>query len=461
MKHCAPIDVVRSGLCIGCGICVAQDAPGPRMIWNRFGQLQPTGPPGWLQRRSASFARTCPFSPGALSEDDLAADLFPHIPSPHPALGRVLSAFVGYAAEASLRQDGSSGGLVSWVLLELLRRGWIDGALHVTEAKQPAKEGPFFHYHLSRTGQEIRAGAKSRYYPVEMSGVLSLIRAIPGRYAVVGVPCFIKALQLLRREDPLLRERIAFTLGLFCGHMKSARFLESCAWQMGLSLDQVLRADFRRKAPERPANWYTVQFTLRDGRVLEKDWWHLADGDWGAGFFQASACNFCDDVVAETADIAFGDAWVEPYASDGRGTNVVLVRSARLAGLISAGIREERLRLDPVDLALVEQTQAAGFRQRREGLAYRLTWRRPGGIRPRKRVAPDRRHLSARRKLIYRLRAGLSFGSHWIFLLAQELRCPALYLGWARAALALYQGVARYRGRLGRLLQWLDQRRIP
>jgi coenzyme F420-reducing hydrogenase beta subunit len=35
--------------------------------------------------------------------------------------------------------------------------------------------------------------------------------------------------QLLRREDPVMRERIVFTLGLFCGHMKSARLVESFA----------------------------------------------------------------------------------------------------------------------------------------------------------------------------------------------------------------------------------------
>ena len=51
------------------------------------------------------------------------------------------------------------------------------------------------------------------------------------------------------------------------------------------------------------------------GATAEQDWWHLADGDWGAGFFQNPACDWCDDVVAETADIAFGDAWVEPYSS--------------------------------------------------------------------------------------------------------------------------------------------------
>jgi coenzyme F420-reducing hydrogenase beta subunit len=79
----------------------------------------------------------------------------------------------------------------------------------------------------------VRAGAKSRYYPVELSGVLNEIRSRPGRYAVVGVPCFIKALHLVRAAEPVLAERIVLTLGLFCGHSKSARMAESFAWQMG------------------------------------------------------------------------------------------------------------------------------------------------------------------------------------------------------------------------------------
>ena len=38
----------------------------------------------------------------------------------------------------------------------------------------------------------------------------------------------------------MLRERIVFTLGLFCGHMKSARFVESLAWQMAHGLGDLL-----------------------------------------------------------------------------------------------------------------------------------------------------------------------------------------------------------------------------
>lgn len=447
----SPQDIVRSNLCIGCGSCtVRANDTRSRMKLDRYGQYKPTGPAGWMRRKSREFARTCPFSPSAKNEDALAEALFPDADRHDSRLGRYRSAYVGYAADEGFRDHGSSGGLTSWVLAELLGTGRIDGAAHVV-ATDPRHDGLFFRYRISRTQDEIRAGAKSRYYPVELSEVLGIIHANPGRYAVVGIPCFIKAIQLLRRDSPILRERIRFTLGLFCGHMKSARFAESLAWQMGVPPEDVQGVEFRRKDPDRPANWYTAQLTLRDGQVAQKDWWHLADGDWGAGFFQNPACNFCDDVVAETADIGFGDAWVEPYSSDGRGTNVVIVRSPEMERLVKTGIEQGRLHLKPVDARFVEQTQAAGFRQRREGLAYRLSWRRPG-VKPRKRVQPDSRGLSTRRKLIYRSRALITACSHRVFRFARLIRRPGLYIRWARLALTIYHGLAYSRGRLGAMI---------
>lgn len=95
---------------------------------------------------------------------------------------------------------------------QLLARGLVDGVAHVVPA-DAQQAGRLFRYRISRSVDALREGAKSRYYPVEMSEVLREIRAVPGRYAVVGIPCFIKAVQLLRRQDALLRERIAFTLG--------------------------------------------------------------------------------------------------------------------------------------------------------------------------------------------------------------------------------------------------------
>src|SRR4051794_23761152 len=84
----SPRDIMRSGLCIGCGSCVAQaDASAAKMNFDSYGNYKPTAALEWSQRRSASFARTCPFSPAAHSEDDLAADLFPDVEHHDPLIG--------------------------------------------------------------------------------------------------------------------------------------------------------------------------------------------------------------------------------------------------------------------------------------------------------------------------------------------------------------------------------------
>lgn len=439
----SPRDIVRSGMCIGCGVCVANaDHAGLHMQFDAFGNLYPKGESQWFHKPSRSFSAVCPFSPSAENEDQLSGRLYGEAGRRHPATGPYTSNFVGHVLEADFRNQGSSGGMVSWVAAELIRKNLVDGVAHVVETSDPDQEGRYFKYRISSSENEIREGAKSRYYPVELSEVLKTIRETPGRYAVVAVPCMIKAVQLLRRENPVYHERIRFTLGLFCGHMKSARFVESFAWQMNVPLKKVKKVEFRYKIPGRPANWYNAMLTLDDGRKINKDWWNLVDGDWGAGFFMNSACNFCDDVTAETADISFGDAWVEPYASDGNGTNVVVTRSPLIGKLLWDGIEQGRLHLQEASAGLVAQTQAAGLRQRREGLSYRLTWA-AGRITPVKRLPPNS-HIKRERKLIYRCRYYISIWSSRVFWLARKVNMPGIYLQWARVVASIYYGIAHH-----------------
>jgi coenzyme F420-reducing hydrogenase beta subunit len=422
------------------------------MEWDKHGFLRPNGSQEWYEAQSDEFSRQCPFSPHAPNEDAIAWERFAGAPQQDSRIGRFESAYVGHVVEDPFRPNGSSGGLTSWVAAELLRTGAVDAVAHVAPADQ-RKTGRHFTYGVSRTLDELMAGAKSRYYPIDLTGVIDEIRATPGRYAVIGIPCFIKAIHLLRRVDPFVRTRVTHTLGLFCGHMKSAAFVESFAWQLGTEIAKVRTVDYRIKDEDRPANWYRAHLELEDGTSAAQDWWHLADGDWGAGFFQNPACDWCDDVVAETADISFGDAWVEPYSSDGRGTNVVIVRTRALKRLIEQGRASGRLQLQEVDADFVVRTQAAGLRHRRDGLAYRLSWRRRG-LKPRKRVQA-RADLPVRRKLVYRTRYGIARWSNRMFRTARALRSPWLYTAWARAVLRFYQSLTWSRGRFGRLLDRL------
>lgn len=421
------------------------------MRWDRHGFLRPSGDHEWLEGASADFSHICPFSPAAANEDAIATERFGGAPQGDLRIGRFVTAYVGHAIEDPFRRNGSSGGLTNWVAAELMRTGAVDGVAHVV-ATDPAS-GRHFDYRISRSLDELSAGAKSRYYPVELSSVLREIRDRPGRYAVVGVPCFIKAIHLLRRTDPVIRERVTHTLGLFCGHQKSAAMIESFAWQLGTELGRVRALDYRLKDGARPANWYRAHLELDDGTAAAGDWWHFADGDWGAGFFQNPACDWCDDVVGETADISFGDAWVEPYSSDGRGTNVVVARTPELKDMIEQARADGRLQLEVVDAEFIVLTQAAGLRHRRDGLAYRLTWRRRG-VAPRKRVVPSA-DLPLRRKLVYRMRYLIARWSHRMFSLARAVHAPRLYTAWARTVLRLYQSLTWSQGRLGRLLDRL------
>jgi coenzyme F420-reducing hydrogenase beta subunit len=443
----SPKDIVSSGLCIGCGSCVAQSpSSNASMQWDKQGFLKPSGDATWYRKKSEAFTKTCPFSPKSKNEDFFAAQLFPDAKDRMATIGSFQKAYVGHVEEEDFRLQGSSGGMVTWVATELMRKGLIDGVAHVVAVDNPQEKGRYFQYRISRTEADIREGAKSRYYPIEMSQVLNTIREVPGRYAVIGIPCFIKAINLLRKEDTLFRDRIQYTLGLFCGHMKSARFVESFAWQIGVPVDKIQKVEYRYKDPNRPANWYNAMLTLKDGRAVNRDWWHLNDGDWGAGYFMNSACNYCDDVVAETADVAFGDAWVEPYSSDGRGTNVVISRSSFMQNMIDAAIDEGRLNLTEVDGKFVEQTQAAGFRQRREGLAYRLSWSK-SGVKPCKRVAPDAISPAKQRKLIYRMRYFITKWSNRTFAWARQFHKPQIYLQFARTATAVYHSLAYHGGK--------------
>lgn len=442
-----PAEIVRSGLCIGCGSCAASACAA--MHWDRDGFLKPDAAGDWYHRISEQFSSRCPFSSGALNEDDIATERFASAPEADDRIGRFEAAYVGHAIDDPFRRNGSSGGLTSWVAAELLRTGAVDGVAHVSPS-DAQRDGRLFAYGISRSLDELGRGAKSRYYPVELSSVLREIRSTPGRYAVTGVPCFIKAIHLLRHTDAVIAERVTHTLGLFCGHQKSAAMVESFAWQLGAELGQVRALDYRIKDESRPANWYRAHLELDDGSAAAKDWWHLADGDWGAGFFQNPACDWCDDVVGETADISFGDAWLEPYSSDGRGTNVVVVRTAELKQMIERARSQGRLKLEEVDADFIARTQAAGLRHRRDGLAYRLSWRSVGP-RPRKRVEPNAA-LPLRRKLVYRLRYAIARWSHRMFRLARTLRMPRLYTAWASTVLRLYQSVTWSSGRLGKML---------
>ena len=401
--------IVDGGYCIGCGGCAHMASDTIKMQFDRYGMLQPEISAELDEGKAGGILNVCPFSDDGSNEDELALTLFPEIKQ-DARIGRYRGLYAGYVQEGEFREKGSSGGVVSWVLAELLKKNLADKVIHV--APVPASSGRLFAYRVSASVEEVLQGAKSKYYPIELSEVLNQVRSKEGRYVLVGVPCFIKVVRRLALIDPVIQERIVFYVGLVCGHLKSKAFADCFAWQAGIQPGQLEKIDFRVKLPNRNSSDYGA-LVAGAGKTITRATREFFGSNWGHGFFKYSACEYCDDVFAETADLSVGDAWLPEYTEDSSGNSIVVTRSVELDRLVRTGIASGRLNMKACSSDAMAESQAGGLRHRRDGLSYRLCLKKEEGVwAPKKRVPVSEAGVGSKRKRIYGLRETLRQRSH-------------------------------------------------
>jgi len=411
--------VITNGYCIGCGACASIPESPFRVALDARGQYVASYNGQSSEERQLSSSKVCPFANESVDEDVIGSELFGATCRYDPVLGYYRDCYAAYTLEEPFRKHGSSGGIGSWICARILRGKMVTGVIHVRPRQRDAADPRLFEYSLSSLDGQVKAGAGSRYYPVEMSQVLAQLRGLPGTYAFVGLPCFIKAIRLLARQDPELAKKIRFCIGLVCGHLKSVRFSDLLALQLGFDPREVESIDFRKKLPDAPANRYGVEVVGQKGcepaRIV-RPIQELDGGNWGHGYFKYKACDYCDDIFAETADIVIGDAWLPEYVQDSAGTNIIVVRDPELATVLDEARENRQLHLEAIPARRAVQSQAANVRHRREDLPYRLFLAdRNGTWRPRKRTSASARGLDRRRKRLAELRIRIAEESHEAF----------------------------------------------
>ncbi|MFD1334539.1 Coenzyme F420 hydrogenase/dehydrogenase, beta subunit C-terminal domain [Oceanobacillus iheyensis] len=402
--------VVKNDYCIGCGICASiADSPFTMKL-NKEGKYQPFLKDNHHENMEVNPVSICPFSKNNNKETELGKKVFGQVTDMKfdEYSGYYIKSYAGYVKEGEFRSKGSSGGMGNWIAAQLLKNNYVDGIIHVKSRSDD--NNVLFDYQISNNVNKLSKGAKSKYYPIEMSQVLEFVRENEGRYALIGIPCYIKGVRLLAEEDKVINDRIKFLIGLVCGHLKSDMFAKSIGWQLGIEPNNLEEIDFRKKLEDRAANNYGVEVKgKKDGSevVLSSPTKELYTTNWGHGMFKYNACEFCDDVLAETADVTVGDAWLPEYSKDSMGTNVVVVRNTIIQKIFEDN-KNDTIQIEELSSEKVYQSQAGGFRHRRDGLSYRLHQKDQNNEwRPNKRVEPSNKH-STKRKRIYEKRTLLS-----------------------------------------------------
>jgi len=373
--------VVKNNMCIGCGVCASLCPTNALKIdFNQDGEYNSKLTGDCFDSCSLCLD-ICPFNNNK-NEDQLAENIFSNDLKYDSNLGFYLNTYSAHNNNDQLRLNSASGGITTWLLEQLLFEDKVDYIINVKPNEDSEK---LFDFQIADSAEKIRKGAGSAYYPVEMSEVINKVLNQEGRYAIVALPCFLKAIELAKEKDKKLRNRIIYSVGLVCGQLKNKNFTEYISKLAGMK-DKINEVSYRNNSGDQPANNYYYYFN-NNNKNSQIYWRDGISKAWTNRWFAYNACSFCDDAFAELADITLMDAWLPEFTSDYKGNNLLVVRNKEIDDILLSGKNNDEIKLDNIDAEKVIKSQQGVIDIKGKNLSYRLALAEENdGFTPNKRV---------------------------------------------------------------------------
>lgn len=360
--------IVKHDFCIGCGVCAGLcPSNNLYMDWSDKGELIPKSN-GLCKDKCSLCLDVCPFNNHTINQDDVAESLYENIPNINynEYTGYYLNCYVGFHKDEEKRLKSASGGLATLFLSSLLEENIVDNVIAVGNF---GNHDRMFDFGILSNSEEVYSCAGSAYYPVEISRVLKKIIREKEEltYAIIALPCLVYALRLAMAKIPKLKRKIKIIASLTCGQLQNRYCTELLALESGIKVDELSKMDFRRKSEKNLAsNFLQVAIDKKGNEGYPQPYLDLPFFLWHYHFFKQNACNFCDDVFGEIADVTFMDAWLPKYTKEYKGTSIVIARTPLYANIL------KNHELENIDIDNVIKSQMGVIRKKRELLQGRL-----------------------------------------------------------------------------------------
>lgn len=212
-------------------------------------------------------------------------------------LGVYKSLNVGYFKDRKIRNIGSSGGVVTSLLIKALNSKLINGAVVVGMKKEePWKP----EVKVTKTKKEILETAGSKYVLIPIGDILNVIdKNRKSKLAVVGLPCHIEAIRKLQGQKRY--KNVNLLIGLFCGYNMPFEATEFLIKKLKVKHANIAKLEYR--GGKYPGGFL---ITTKDGKrkFLPKHYY-----DFINLMFVSKGCLHCKDFTNELADISVGDTY--------------------------------------------------------------------------------------------------------------------------------------------------------
>ncbi|MGN0473414.1 MAG: Coenzyme F420 hydrogenase/dehydrogenase, beta subunit C-terminal domain [Lachnospiraceae bacterium] len=227
---------------------------------------------------------------------------------------------LGWSSDSKIREQASSGGVLSALCCMLLSEGIVDGIIQTKAVDVYRTETV-----VSTREEEVLECMGSRY---SVSSPLCNIKqlVVPGKhYAFVGKPCDVASLRTYLDENEELNEQIRYLFAFFCAGIPSASAQRKLLSTLKCEKDECQSLQYRGNgwpgyatAVSKKGEVSRITYNESWGNILGRD--------------VKKACRVCFDGIGELADIACGDAWYidnegKPDFSEHEGRNVIFART--------------------------------------------------------------------------------------------------------------------------------------
>lgn len=319
-------EVINPGNCTHCGACVGLH-PGLLRFETTDARPLPRPRHPLTPEQDAGLARAWAVCPG---RGVPYPELFSWLGNgePHPLMGPYRALYTGYAGDPEIRRRGASGGVLTSVLIFLLERGIVDGAIVLRQGQPiPETASPI----IATDRAEVLAAAQSIYAVTPTLTLLEALERFDGRLAMIGLPEHVTALRLLQAGGHPGALKVSFLAGpyvgtnLYTGAVDA--FLRGCGVEEGAKI-----VDLQWRAGEWPGH---LRVELADGRVLTAEKFYY---NYLIPFYVSRHCQLTPDFTNEATDLSVGDAW-SPELERARGGHSVVVARSEQAMVLLAEMR--------------------------------------------------------------------------------------------------------------------------